>query len=864
MARDESTTLSLDRYAAEAKALIAGAQALADERRHQEVEPVHLLLRGLTKDPGIVEVFKHAGVHVVELQSAAERALEGLPRGNEPAYLAGSMLDLLERAEREADRERAREVGLEQVLNALSQEIRGPAGELLGAFGVSPGSLRSHLSALRSVPRPAPTRESGDPIERFTHDLVADAREDRIDPVIGRDAEVRRLLTIIERRQKSHPLLVGEPGVGKGAVIGALARRLAGGDVPTSLAGARVVELEIGALVAGARLRGEVEERMRKLLQALQQEKEAVILVAQGIDQLFGQGPAGSSVGELLRPALERGWLRLLGTTTPEGLRKIAERDPLVLRLFTTLEIEEPSVDEAIEILRGAAARYEQHHGVQISESAIVAAVRLAKRYVQDRFLPDSAIDLLDEAAAAKRVGLDGMPVEVDEALRRLESLEAQLKSLENTDDDATRTTRDRLQAEARELTPKVRELREQAESRRGVVAAVRTLRRELAEAEQQRDQARVSRDFARLGEIEHVTIPDLEQRLTKAEEAARGAGAQVTQGALVENDVANTLAIWTGIPVAKMLEGEADKLLKMEERLGQRVIGQDDAVTAIARAVRRGRVGLRDPGKPIGSFLFLGPSGVGKTELAKALAEFLFDDEQALTRLDMSEFMERHMAQRLIGAPPGYADSDKGGFLTEAVRRRPYSVLLFDEVEKAHQDVFNLLLQVLDDGRLTDGRGRLADFSNTVVIMTSNIGSERILETDARLFESVDGREALRDVLLERLREFFRPEFLNRVDDVVVFRPLLKDHLRAIVDIQLRGLEKLLRDRDIHLQLDDPAKEYLVDAGYEPALGARPVKRAILKHLQDPLAEALLSGRYPDGTTLRVTLADDELSFSS
>ena len=455
------------------------------------------------------------------------------------------------------------------------------------------------------------------------------------------------------------------------------------------------------------------------------------------------------------------------------------------------------------------------------------------------------------------------MPVEVDEARCRLESLQIQLGSLESTDDEATRAARARLEAEVAELEPRVQQMREQVESRRGVVAAVRTLRRELGDAQAARDEARDEKNFARLGEIEHVTIPDLEKRLAKAEEAARSAGAQVVQGTLDEGDVATTLALWTGIPVAKMLEGEADKLLKMEVRLGQRVIGQDDAVGAVARAVRRGRVGLRDPGKPIGSFLFLGPSGVGKTELAKALAEFLFDDEAALTRLDMSEFMERHMAQRLIGAPPGYADSDRGGFLTEAVRRRPYSVLLFDEVEKAHQDVFNLLLQVLDDGRLTDGRGRLADFSNTVVLMTSNIGSERILETDARLFESEDGREALRDVLLERLSEFFRPEFLNRVDDVVVFRPLLKDHLRLIVDIQLRNLERLLGDRQVRLELDDAAKNHLVDAGYEPALGARPVKRAILKQLQDPLAEALLSGRYDKGTTLKVSLDDDRLTFS-
>jgi ATP-dependent Clp protease ATP-binding subunit ClpB len=490
--------------------------------------------------------------------------------------------------------------------------------------------------------------------------------------------------------------------------------------------------------------------------------------------------------------------------------------------------------------------------------------VRLAKRYLQGRFLPDSAVDLLDETAAAKRVETDGIPANVDAAMRRLESLRAQLRSLEHTDDPTSKSARERLEAERRELEPRVAEMKAKLESRRGAVAAVRALRSEHDAVRAALDEARNKKDFAKLGELEHVTLPELEKRLHAAEEAARTSGVLDVGRLVDENDVAATLAIWTGIPVAKMLEGEADKLLKMEQRLGERVVGQDDAVKAIARAVRRGRVGLRDPRRPIGSFLFLGPSGVGKTELAKALAEFLFDDELALTRLDMSEFMERHMAQRLIGAPPGYADSEQGGFLTEAVRRRPYSVLLFDEVEKAHQDVFNLLLQVLDDGRLTDGRGRTADFSNTVVIMTSNIGSQRILETDAKLFESEEGREALRDVLRGQLKEFFRPEFLNRIDDVVVFRALTKTDLRRIVDIQLGRLDKLLGDRRVRVDLSEEAKLRLVDLGYDPALGARPLRRAILKQLQDPLAEALLGNRYAEGSTIHVRLDGDKLVFSS
>ncbi|HEV8245700.1 MAG TPA: AAA family ATPase, partial [Polyangiaceae bacterium] len=666
---------------------------------------------------------------------------------------------------------------------------------------------------------------------------------------------------VLERRGKSHPLLVGEAGVGKGALIRALARRIGSGEVPTSLAGARLYAMDSGALVAGARLRGEIEDRVKKLIARVGGGREA-ILVARGIEQLFGQGPAGSAVGEVLKPALMNGTLRMLGTTTPDGLRRLEERDPQVLRLFTVLPLEEPNENLATEIVRGVASRYEAHHGVEISEGAIVAAVRLAQRYVHDRFLPDSALDLLDESAAGKRVETDGTPADIDRQIRRLEGLQAQLATLANVEDRQSRDKRTELETEANILEPKVKELRATLEGRRGVVTSLRTLSHELAEARRARDRAQEQKDFAKLGELEHGTIPDLEQKLLKAEQAAQGAGVSAGPRVVGEEDVAATLAIWTGIPVSKMLEAEAGKLLKMEERLSRRVVGQDHAVGAVSRAVRRGRIGLRDPKKPIGSFMFLGPSGVGKTELAKALAEFVFDDEQALTRLDMSEFMERHMAQRLLGAPPGYADSEQGGFLTEAVRRRPYSVLLFDEVEKAHQDVFNLLLQVLDDGRLTDGRGRLADFSNTIVIMTSNIGSDRILQTDSALLEKAEGREALRDVLLERLREFFRPEFLNRIDEVLVFGTLSKQHLGAIADIQLRSLNRLLSERRLTLEVDPAVRDRLVDLGYDPMLGARPIKRVILQKLQDPLAEALLSGGFAEGSVLRVKLEGENFVF--
>ncbi|HEX8792271.1 MAG TPA: AAA family ATPase [Polyangiaceae bacterium] len=856
-------TIHLDRYAPDAKALVAGAQSLADERKHAQVEPIHLLARAVERDRGVQEVFRKAGADPADVSVEAESALARINKTTAGlAYLSNAMLQLLARAEKESG---TGTVEVEHLLNALSQEIRGAAAVVLQAFGLGPGSFRPHMAALKSVPREVQpsSAASGDVLSRFTHDLVERARREGFDPVIGRDVEVRRLLQILERRQKNHPLLVGEAGVGKGAIVRALASRIAAGEVPDVLAKLSILELETGMLVAGAKLRGEIEERLRQVLAAIKAATKDAILYINGIDSLLGQGAAGSGVGDLLKPMLARGEMRLLASTTVDGARKMQERDPGLLRRFSTLTIEAPSLDQAIEMLRGIASKYEAHHEVQIGEGAILAAVRLAKRYLQDRALPDAAIDLLDETAARKRVEIDGVPEKVDAAIRRLASLKAQIASLAGDDDAMSVKTRERLEKEARELEPAVSEMRARLDSRRGAVAAHAALRAEAERLELQIKDAREKHEFARLVELEHVQLPDVKRRLEAAEAAVGREGGAGPSSILTEEDVAVVLGDWTGIPVSKMLEAESEKLLKMETRLAERVVGQDEAVHAVSRAVRRGRVGLRDPGKPIGSFLFLGPSGVGKTELAKALAEFLFDDEQSMTRLDMSEFMEKHMAQRLVGAPPGYVDSEEGGYLTEAVRRRPYSVLLFDEVEKAHTDVFNLLLQVLDDGRLTDGRGRTANFSNTVVIMTSNIGSKRLLETDPKLFETPEGVEALRDVMTEELRAFLRPEFLNRIDDVVLFRPLSKQDLLGIVDIQLRRLEKLLTDRELKLQLGSAAKDKLVELGYEPAFGARPLKRAILKKLQDPLAEEILRGGYAPGAVVKVDLSGDEFTFA-
>jgi ATP-dependent Clp protease ATP-binding subunit ClpB len=800
-------TIHLERYAPDAKALVAGAQALADERKHAQVEPIHLLARSVDLDRGVQEVFRRAGADPADVTVEAEAALSRLNKSSTGlAYLSNAMLQLLARAEKEAG---AGTVEVEHLLNALSQELRGAAAVVLQAFDLGPGSFRSHTAALRTVPREvaqakAPT---ADTLSRYTDDLVERARRGGFDPVIGRDVEVRRLLQILQRRQKNNPMLVGEAGVGKTAIVGSLAMRIAAGEVPESLSRLAILELETGLVVAGAKLRGEIEERLRQVVSAIKGSARDTVLYVSGIDSLLGPGTAGGGVGELLKPLLTRGDIRLLASTTIDGLRKLQERDPILLRRFSVLTIEAPSVDQAIEILRGIAFKYEAHHHAQIGEGAIVATVRLAKRYLQDRVLPDAAIDLLDETAARKRVEIDGVPAKVDEAIRRLASLKAQATSLAGDTDPVSVSARQRIEHEMQELEP---------------------------------------------------AVSDMRTRLD-ADQAAGVAASNVVS----EEDVAAVLGDWTGIPVHKMLEAESDKLLMMEARLAERVVGQDEAVRAVSRAVRRGRVGLRDPGKPIGSFLFLGPSGVGKTELAKALAEFLFDDEQSMTRLDMSEFMEKHMAQRLVGAPPGYVDSEEGGYLTEAVRRRPYSVLLFDEVEKAHADVFNLLLQVLDDGRLTDGRGRTANFSNTVVIMTSNVGSRRLLETEPKLFETPEGVEALRDVLQEELRAFLRPEFLNRIDDVVLFRPLSRKDLRGIVDIQLRHLQNLMSERELKLQLSESAKDKIVDLGYEPAFGARPLKRAILKKLQDPLAEEILRGGYVSGGLVRVDLSGDDFVFS-
>ncbi len=862
--RAATTTLKLQNFEPQAKAWVSAAQTLADQRGHLMIEPLHALAHGLASEPGVLRVLSGAGVDTKLLRERVEGALSSLPRGTQASYLSDAALDLLRRADRQAESAGQRRVRRQELLAALVQEKTGALGDIWSQLRVTPAAVQARLTddafgapsgasgQAGSGPSSSGAASSG---ESGLVDLVNEAREKRLDPAIGRVDLVRRLVAVLERRSKNHPVLVGEHGVGKRSLVYALAQRIARGDVPTRLSGARLLAVEASRLVAGTRLRSEVDERVRRLLGGEVDVPETV-LVLFGIDALSGS-PQGAVLAELLAPSGPQ----VLGTTTQEGWAKLASQQPQLARAFSLLSVEEPSPEESLEMVRGGSRRLELHHGVQITESAVRAATELSRRYLRERFLPESAFDLLDEVAAYKRLATDGVPDDIDRKSTRLDSLLAQVATLAGAADELSSEMRLRLDSEATALAPEVESARKALEGRRQAVSELRQVQTEHREAMLELEQARASKNFARVGELEHAVVPGLEQRKSDLEQKAQELGLRDEPRVVTEDDVAQVIATWTGVPVAKMMEGEAERLASLEARLGERVIGQDAAVAAIARAVRRGRVGLRDPKKPIGSFLFLGPSGVGKTELAKALAEVLFDDEAALTRLDMSEFMEKHMAQRLIGAPPGYADSEQGGFLTEAVRKRPYSVLLFDEVEKAHQDVFNLLLQVLDDGRLTDGRGRLADFTNTVVLLTSNIGSDRILGIAPERFESEAGLAEVRETLSESLRAFFRPELLNRLDDTIVFRPLGKTLLSRILDKELKSLTRTLGARELTLEVTDEAKAHLVEEGYEPALGARPLKRVIVRKLQDPIAEALVRGSAQRGSSVRVRVADGKIA---
>jgi len=852
---------------------LAEAQKIAANRGHQGVDAEHLLQALLEDQDGLGSaLLARAGKDIKVLQVALERALAEIPEVRGPghdasrAYLTQRLVRLLSQAEGEAEALRDEYVSIEHLLLCLLS-VEGAAGEVLRAAGLDRPALLSALQEIRgnqrvTSPNPEDTYES---LGKFGRDLTEAARGGQLDPVIGRDDEIRRVIQVLSRRTKNNPVLIGEPGVGKTAIAEGLAQRIANGDVPDGLLDRRVVSLDMGALIAGAKFRGEFEERLKAVLSEVQRAEGSVILF---IDELHTVVGAGASEGamdasNLLKPMLARGELHCVGATTLDEYRKYIEKDAALERRFQPVMVDQPGVEDTISILRGLRERYEVHHKVRIKDAALVSAASLSNRYISDRFLPDKAIDLVDEAAARLRTEIDSMPVELDEAARRTLQLEIEREALRKETDRASRDRLERLEKELADRKAEEVELRAQWEREKHALSGVAEKQKELEMARQEFE--RVSRpgpdyDPARASELQYSSIPALEEATI---DIAEGEGNCLIKDHVDADDIAAIIARWTGIPVAKLMEGEAAKLLQLEDQLHQRVIGQDEAVAAVSDAVIRARSGLGDPERPVGSFIFLGPTGVGKTELARALAEFLFDDEQAMVRIDMSEYMEKHAVARLIGAPPGYVGFAEGGQLTEAVRRKPFSVVLFDEVEKAHPDVFNLLLQILDDGRLTDSHGRTVDFKNVVVIMTSNVGSARILNQAQSLEEQeAPDHDRMREGVLEDLRAQFRPEFLNRVDDIVVFHGLSEEHLGQIVEILLGRLRQRLEDREITLRLTPAARSHLTAVGYDPSYGARPLKRVLQRELETELGRQILAGTIPDRSVVEVDYRDSRLVF--